>query len=273
MQQYKSKLKSLLFVMLFSGFFHSGLYAQDNPFSYDEKTKLSYAKGKISQAKKEKLLSDFDKHFWEYFYPIYINSDTLIDFVYSGPYELFLPGHDGYHVSVFINDHDTTLHSILSEFGEVKTIEELDLSMGKRLLIDNRGCCAQEVYSLKTIYLLTWGDGLKVFSTESIQYMSFMEIPKDFPLNQRFIVTSPSYNLRAIPEVIEQDEKGNEVVLEIYKKGDIGTALASKTDSTGREWWFVIMDCNDDILCSNEEKTSIVNKAGWMSSRYLKSVK
>lgn len=76
------------------------------------------------------------------------------------------------------------------------------------------------------------------------------------------------------PEWHEWDERGN--VMAEYGRGARGTALAERTDSTGRVWWFVRMDGatppRDAHISAPEDHAGRVlptDRLGWMSSRFL----
>lgn len=93
-------------------------------------------------------------------------------------------------------------------------------------------------------------------------------------------VTQPKYRLRRTPEIDNgkmeaPDDAGN--IIQELTVGDVGIALAEKTDDTGRIWWFVLMNnnivknANDYFFINTDEQDKIQNPCfGWISSRYVK---
>ncbi len=124
----------------------------------------------------------------------------------------------------------------------------------------------------------TTKDSIDYWIIKYIKYHNETTRPKEYFDNPiEFEVVNTPYTLRITPSIDtvnwfypddKDDSKGN-VLLE-YSKGDKGIAFAEKSDSSGRIWWYVIMDSKN----INERK--IKNRyefkpdmKGWMSSRYL----
>ena len=106
-----------------------------------------------------------------------------------------------------------------------------------------------------------------------------MEFPKNLTLNVKFKVVNDKYTLRATPEIKNEFpisdyyEKGN-LICELTK-GDIGYAIASKTDETGRIWWFCIVESNiekDDTFYHIRKNHSNEKWFGWISSRFVETI-
>ena len=113
-----------------------------------------------------------------------------------------------------------------------------------------------------------------------------MEIPTRFmAAPRRFTVANDGYLLRGSPRVqdakagefpewYEWEERGN--VMAEYGRGARGTAMAERTDSTGRVWWFVRMDgatppraAQIDAPVDHADRVLPIDRLGWMSSRFL----
>lgn len=109
------------------------------------------------------------------------------------------------------------------------------------------------------------------------------EFPGQHTLNIPFEITQPKYRLRKTPEIdngkLKAPYKAGNIIQEVTK-GDIGIALAEKTDKTGRVWWFVMMKNNitknpDNYFFINTDETDRINNPcfGWLSSRYVKKLR
>ncbi|HYR11292.1 MAG TPA: hypothetical protein VEQ60_26155, partial [Longimicrobium sp.] len=112
-----------------------------------------------------------------------------------------------------------------------------------------------------------------------------MEIPTRFlAAPRRFTVANDGYLLRGSPRVqntkageypewYEWDDRGN--VMAEYGAGARGIAIAERTDSTGRVWWFVRMDGATPPRAAQAEpvdhdnRVLTIDRLGWMSSRFL----
>lgn len=108
---------------------------------------------------------------------------------------------------------------------------------------------------------------------DTILYFGELETPAKLDLHHRFEVTQPKYRLRNSPEINDHN-----IICEL-SNGDQGMALASKTDETGRVWWFVLVDNNiqkstDDYFYIDSSSPEGLNKKmlGWISSRFAKKV-
>ena len=89
----------------------------------------------------------------------------------------------------------------------------------------------------------------------------------------RFSVKNSINKLRLAPEINDTIEIQENIIgntLTEYKKGAVGTALACSTDETGRVWWFVKMDIQNDYGLNRFYRDKDKYKCGWMSSTYLK---
>jgi hypothetical protein len=137
------------------------------------------------------------------------------------------------------------------------------------------GCC-DDPNNFVQAWIVTESFGAATISaTHEIHYLNLTEIPECFSLNIKFEVQNTPYILRATPEINDSEaihnfERGN-IVAE-YGKEDRGIALASRTDETGRIWWFVVMEkSNHSALFHNYAIFRSQKWAGWMSSKFLKA--
>jgi len=147
------------------------------------------------------------------------------------------------------------------------------------------GCCG-DIFSYADLFKIL-DDSLESIRTVSILFLT--RPPAKAISYKRFKLDNPEYYLRATPEKNDKIDtsdykdfsiKGN--VLAILKKGLIATATASEIDSTGRTWWFVVMDKPDstsyNVFCAryNSWANNIINQkngiCGWLSTKMLKFI-
>ena len=228
-------------------------------------------------------LSDLENHL----HIIDFNGDGLDDIIFHGE-----SGGEPIEISIFINTGD----SFVKIFTEEQQIHKIVFENGKvhKLYIQDDGCCCADIginkiftvdYSSKLpkINLITEMQYIKWrFNTHSDNNDNNAEYPShyfDKPI--KFEILNDKYNIRFSPFIDGSTEfahcgqfwDGNSVGK--IKFGSIGYALAEKTDSTGRIWWFVAMDPNSVIYESiyYDDKISPNSyKLGWISSRFVKKI-
>lgn len=181
------------------------------------------------------------------FKTIDLNNDGKLDIFYSG----YLAGASDSYAYIFINTSDGFKKSFddfpgLFLFGIKKNQEFSGLIyVYEGFHGDGPELCKIEI--------LTFDSTGNTNIRELVKYPNFTKIPTQyFEKEIEFTVKNEKYYLRSEP-----GEQNGVIIGEIhdtYTSGDKGRAFASETDSTGRVWWYVIMD--NGI-------------AGWMSSRYL----
>jgi hypothetical protein len=153
-----------------------------------------------------------------------------------------------------------------------------------KLYIDDWGCCA-DYRDTKRIYEITYDKAnfpsfVKMYQGMSIYQEEKPDTLLDKPL--RFEVLNDHYNIRSIPAVDDTSEQiwtaendlpfvGN--VIGKLPKGARGTAIAKKTDATGREWWYVEMDEEFfplGLAFTKRDEDYPTKVIGWVSSRFVK---
>jgi hypothetical protein len=209
----------------------------------------------------------------EYFHPIYINSDTLVDFIYSGP-----SGGEPTKIAFFINENGKLVEKYSSYGGleiKRKNIPSSTMIFGNF----NYGCCDEPLGDYREITIVSTKTGQQFIESEKVYFYDDIKFPEKITLNQWFKVKNDKYTLRATPEIINDGhfsyylERGN-IICELTV-GDIGYAIASKTDETGRVWWFCIVENNiakGDSFYHIRKEHSNDKWFGWISSRYVEPI-
>ncbi|MEQ8245623.1 hypothetical protein [Fulvivirga sp.] len=237
----------------------------------------------MSDAQKQSIIDEFGQpdqvksgmlkpeSYLKSIHPIYIDSDTLVDFIYHG-----WSGGESEFVDIMLNKGNK-LESIHSEMGKILNVSRLGLSSGLNIQFLQYGCCDDPNNYIETWVVSENSDFTSAVVMDRTHYLQGTEIPDCFDTSFKFKVLNTPYTLRATPEINNEEnaihnfEKGN--IIAEYGVGDIGTALASRTDETGRIWWFVIMETplrND--LFHNYKYYRSKRWVGWISSRYLAKI-
>ena len=235
---------------------------------------------------KEKLLknlpAEFELNRYDYdetdLHVIDFNGDGLDDVVFNG----HLAGSELLYIVIFINRGES-FEKIFTEHQEFHKIV-FDNGKATQLYIHNGGCCCDYVL-INKIYTIEY-----TFNQPQIKLISQMRYPnigiEEYPdcyfeRPVKFEVLNDRYNIRLSPVIDDVTESsycgeiraGNS--LGKIKSGSIGYALAEKSDSTGRVWWFVALCSDSEIYesiyydCDNTQNDY---KLGWISSKYAKRV-
>ena len=159
-------------------------------------------------------------------------------------------------------------------------IVELNPSSSKaKMTVLDYACCAGYIDHLTYFEL----NGLVFQITED--YAIPLYKLKDLNLIDpvQFEVQRDPYNFRLYIEIQQNldpsdypfDLIQNQNIAAIFSTGDTGTALAEKTDETGRIWWLVVMNNAPKhprtIFYRGNNGYEQYMPIGWMSSRYLKA--
>ncbi|HEU4883504.1 MAG TPA: hypothetical protein VFT45_14695 [Longimicrobium sp.] len=148
------------------------------------------------------------------------------------------------------------------------------------------GCCSDPMWAIEYFRPVRAGDTVRFERRHGVLGRAEMEIPTRFmAAPRRFTVANDGYLLRgsptvqptpaeANPEWYEWEGHGN--VMAEYARGATGTAIAERTDDTGRVWWFVRMDGATPPRAAQIEgpvddanRVLPIDRLGWMSSRFL----
>ena len=267
---------------LFLAFISSSVIAQNpiNLFHYNKNIWLENEVQMNNNTKQKIILGDEippmvkDKYitlekYLSSFHPMYLNDDTLIDFIYKGP-----AGAESDLVEILMNRGDK-LENIFSKLGNVNNIIRTIPEAPSIIFYEQYGCCDDPLNYCQQLTLIPGPEGIEIKYSDKIYYYEETEFPETFTQNILFKVKNTPYKLRATPEIIDAKnfsshfEQGN--IIGEFGADDIGYALAGKTDKTGRVWWFVIMDKtkHSELYLISKERNE--KWCGWMSSRFLET--
>jgi hypothetical protein len=218
-----------------------------------------------------------------YYHFVEVSGDGHVDLIYSGPdfgcdevasegsKTIIYQNRNGNLVRVFTNDGVVVSLSRTLPWDPVGMVLRYD------------GCCGDPFYELDFFKSRFAGELIAFELSDAIQVRRDTPLPEEYySVPRRFRVTQESYNLRITPSIDDDyrplfagpDRRGN--VLAEYTVGATGIAFGEKTDETGRVWWFVTMNRTSKPTAIADELgaslTRRVNRAGWISSRYLEVV-
>jgi hypothetical protein len=198
--------------------------------------------------------------FYNYFKPVYLNNDTLVDFIYFGP-----SAGESNEVSIYLN-FDNSLKIIKNELGKIDHINKPFPDSPVEFHFIQYGCC-DDPHNYYQIWTLI---NDKIIEGVKYHFLEKTVIPKNFRFLFSIKVNNSPNTLRATPEIIDEKfdhnyNKGN--IIAEFSKGDIGYVLDSTFDITGRLWYFVVMEKPKKMGYHNYEKYRNEKWMGWMSGR------
>lgn len=219
------------------------------------------------------MIENFDDRFADYIKTVDINSDSLLDIIYSGP-----SGGEPNVVYFFIQTESGFKNAFKAYQGVVK----VEWNNGKidKVFTHDWGCCAD--YRLfNTVYKANYINDLLSFHEiyQSVEVNGMVKPKKYFDEPINFSIDNPNYNIRFQPLINDTTEnsllgtKGNYIAK--LPKSATGTAYGSKLDSTGRVWWYVSINpifLKNNIL-TNDKFNYPTHLIGWISSRYVIQIK
>jgi hypothetical protein len=207
----------------------------------------------------------------DYYHFIDVDNDSDLDLIYDG-----WSGSEPMTIMIFLNKNGIYVN-VFTQFIDIENIEIKNHEL-KRMEIYNPGCCLA-IMAHEYVFEFKMGkDLLSAYLTEHYIYHNETQIPKKyFEKPIKFEVANPQYELRITPQIdtssnyIPDESYGNR--LRTYKTGDKGIALAEESDETGRVWWYVIMDNQEERKYKMDNPDVYPAKyEGWMSSRFLKRI-
>ncbi|WP_268123595.1 hypothetical protein [Roseivirga pacifica] len=232
----------------------------------------------IEQLKSEGLLDN---------YQVYDDSTPnfhLIDFDADGLTDVMFYGYAGGESKdiIFFRNEGNSYSKVLSVMGELVFVSNFKAYEPLSFAVNHYGCCASindvfEYYTPTNI-----GGKFKFQLTNKIAHIQGMEFPNsEFIAPVTFKTVNPEYTLRLKPFIdnsephhADYDMPGNTIA--IYPPESIGTAIATRTDETGRVWYFAIMRNNikpiKEILFKGYNNDDPYYSIGWISSRFVKKM-
>ncbi len=140
------------------------------------------------------------------------------------------------------------------------------------------GCCDDRHILIEYHRPELRGDTVRYRVARRILGSTDNQAPRTFlPRPRPFTVTQDRYLLRHAPSVGKAIADGGPNFVAEYRRGARGVALAEARDSTGRVWWYVLMDgrtppdtAQDTFVFDETEDRDVPgDRLGWMSSRFL----
>jgi hypothetical protein len=215
-----------------------------------------------------------------------LTGDGVDDVVYQGPWfehaEHGFAAAEGTRLKIYrVRAGRAT--RVLDHHGSVQRIWKGGPGEPVAFRTVHHGCCADPAWTIEYFRPVGRGNEITFELHHRVLGRSGIELPERFLAAQlRFRVASDRYLLRAAPRIADADEaddwqgwEGRGNALAEYGRGARGTAMAERTDDTGRVWWFVRMDGDtpprDAQLPEPEghERVAIpADRVGWMSSRF-----
>lgn len=179
---------------------------------------------------------------------------------------------------IWIKNNNENEYTFISDFyGKIKcSLKDSDSNI--QFIVSSDWCCGADVGTIQ-IYKYFDENTKKIFRCfQRIKIPYNLNFPENLITPLRFIIQNEKYKLRASPEINNLPDssdlerygviEGN--TLASIEKNSTGTAYAESIDSTGRKWWFVILDKNTNIsdswLSGWGKKSDLY--CGWLSSRF-----
>jgi hypothetical protein len=223
------------------------------------------------------------------FHFVDFSGDGTVDVIYDGAWyvrnENGFGAREGHHFKLYQVIGGRAVE-VMDHHGTVQRIWKGAAGQPVSFRTVHYGCCSDPSWSIEYFRPARSGDTVRFERRHGVLGRAEMEIPTRFmAAPRRFTVANDGYLLRGSPRVqdtkagefaewYEWDERGN--VMAEYGRGARGTAMAERTDSTGRVWWFVRMDgatppraAQFDAPVDHGDRVRPIDRLGWMSSRFL----
>ena len=256
-----------LFAMAHISFGQVERWAIEDTISQDYLKELVFATDTPMYLKEFPM--DIDEYLSHY-HPVHINLDDDIDLIFNGP-----SGGESFSVEIYLNNGGK-LELIESEIGVISNVTRKFPDAPLSIDFLQYGCCDDPINFYQQWTILASNPG-HVIKSSSYYFLEGTEFPEVWDRMTKFRVINSPYTLRATPEIINEKpftyhfENGN--ILAEYSEGDTGYAISSKTDETGRVWWFVALNPPKKAGFSVYKIKRNEKWLGWMSSRYVEKIR
>jgi len=254
-------MKQVFFIIFILNSFNQAFSQGIDSVQIDYLTKIDL----INSIEYTPLLDDgmiSKEEYISFFYPIYLNADTLVDLIYVGP-----SGAESFQTQIFLNQ-ENSLVLIKEELGKIERINKPFPDSPAEIHFIQYGCC-DDPHNYYQIWTLT---GNNISCGDKYHFLEKTKFPSELSHHFGIRLLNTPYMLRCTPEIINTDysyhyEKGN--IIAEYSSGDIGQVLAIEEDNTGRIWYFVAMNKPIGKGFHNYSIYRDEKWLGWISSRYV----
>lgn len=244
------------------------------PFE-NEKVTVDFLKNNFPDSVIDEYFKEFIIKHPELFHFFDIDSDQVDELIYNG-----WNGGEGEMVTIYKQSGNRFIENqnFLGRIVEIK----ITPSRFPQMIVYDYSCCAGIVDHLQTF---DFNDSTGQFEiVKAIVKIVNTEIPKEWIEPKRFEILNSPYYLRYSPEIVsgisdidyEFKPLIGQNIAALYKKGDQGTVYSETKDSTGRIWWFVVMDSKPDdenmLFYEGNNEFDNYQPIGWMSSKFLKEL-
>lgn len=209
------------------------------------------------------------------YHVIDFNSDGLYDIIYTG----FLGG-ENEGVIFFRNyDNDILIEELFKYGSIIELWRDYEFSPLNFKLFDF-SCCGGIMGSIET-YLPTSNNelGFHYELSYKLNFIQGTKFPDEFNIPPIiFNINKEGQQLRCTPriediEINDHTLYGN--VIAEFSIGTKGMALASKKDSEGRSWWFVVIFDNNAPISTKFNQGNnggLYYSFGWLRSEFIKVI-
>lgn len=201
------------------------------------------------------------------FHFLMLNNDSSLDFIYEG-----YGGSENKTTKFFLQNDEGIFQEIYEIVGSVYDIKQWSFfnpSFLIKILSHDPCFDCLGVYNLSSFYVYDSSFN----NIETVSFTESTELPEQIDFDILFVIDNSSYYLRSSPRIVNDSSSHNTLrgnILAEYFQGVKGRALASKTDDTGRVWWFVILPAEPNKAAIFQFKDGYY--LGWMSSQFLRKL-
>lgn len=195
------------------------------------------------------------------------SGDGNLDIIYHGP-----SGAESF-ITLFLQKVDNCYKESLSFYGRpIEIVQPLPNYPAVIKMLESSNTF-DSFHSIQLFFPLIDENELSYSLSSKLNYYDGTFFPEEYKITKRFEVINELYNVRSTPFI--GDNKSDNVVA-VVNSGTQGFAISTKIDETGREWFFVLIKSDENIVESkiygginNEDDFSIL---GWLSSRFVKVI-
>jgi hypothetical protein len=222
------------------------------------------------------LQNSFDPIYNAKFYHIDLSGDGALDILYESNF-----GMEEKHIVAWIKE-DENYYFAGMMIGDLLKLYRSYKYQTYSIVSVSGFCCAGYAGDI-IVYTPEFNqDKIKYTINERFKLFHALSVPDTIMNPIRFKTTNENYRLRSSPFISNDYDtlaSGFEVkevygnILAEFKAGSKGTAYAKQKGNENRVWWFVVMDRNIETTYNRFYNDNNAHKMGWLSSRYVETIK